>query len=146
MDILALLERLEELVQNATRVPLTGRVMIDPDEVLALVDEMREALPEEIRAAGRVAEAQESILEAARAEAESLVRDAKAYAAQLTDESAVTREAQSKADEIIEQAKRVAKEIRNSSMDYADNLLARVEENLHKAQETVRRGREELHG
>lgn len=144
MDIFALLDRLEELLTNATRVPLTGKVMVDPDELLALVDEMREVLPEEIRQAGRVAEDRERILEDARGEAEALVRDAKVYASQLTDESAVAKEAQQKAEEMIEQAKRVAREIRSGAMDYADDVLHKVEQSLERAYTTVKKSREDL--
>lgn len=144
MDIFALLDRLEEVLTGATRVPLTGKVMVDPDELLALVDEMREVLPEEIRQAGRVAEERERILEEARHEAEAVVRDAKAYASQLTDEAAIAREAQQKAEEMIEQAKRVAREIRAGALDYADDLLHKVEQSLEQAYLTVKKSREEL--
>lgn len=144
MDIFALLDRLEELIASATRVPLTGRVMVDPDQLLAVVDEMREVLPEEIRQAGRVAEDRERILEEARQEAEAMVRDAKAYASQLTDESAVAREAQEKAEEMIEHAKRVAREIRAGALDYADDVLQKVEQSLERAYQTVKKSREDL--
>ncbi len=144
VDIFALLDRLEDLLANATRVPLTGKVMVDPDEALAVVDEMRELLPEEIRQAGRVTEEKERILEAARAEAEALVRDAKVYAGQLTDESAIARDAQEKAEEAIEQAKRVAREIRAGALDYAEDVLHKVEQSLERAYTTVKKSREEL--
>lgn len=146
MDIFALLDRLEDTIQNATRVPLTGKVMVDPEEILSLVDELRAALPEEIRAASRLAGERERILEAARAEAESLVQEAKNFAAQLTDETAVAREARARAEETIEQAKRVAREIRAGALEYARDVLARVEQNLEKACETVRQGRQALQG
>lgn len=146
MDVFTLLERLEELVAGATRVPLTGKVLLDPDAVLALIDELREALPEAIRAAGRVQQERDRILQAAREEAEAIVRDAKAFAAQLTDEQAVAREAQQKAEEMIEQAKRVAREIRAGALAYADELLGRVEQELRQAYEKIARDRAELRG
>jgi len=144
VEIFALLDQLEEAIQNGTRVPLTGKVMLDPEELLALLDQIREALPEELRTAARIAAERDRILQAAREEAETTVREAKNYAAQLADETAVAREAQLKAEETLEQAKRVAREIRLGALEYAEQVLTKVEENLAKAIETVRLSREEL--
>lgn len=144
MDIFSLLDRLEDVIQNATRVPLTGKVMVDPEEVLGILERLRDALPEEIRAASRIADERERILATARAEAEAIVQEAKGYVAHLTDETAVAREARVRAEETIEQAKRVAREIRAGALEYAREVLARVEQNLEKACDTVRQGREAL--
>lgn len=145
MEILALLDRLETLIQDATRVPLTGKVLVDPDEVLNLIDEMRDAMPAEVRAAGQVAATQEEILAGARAEADQLIREAREYVEQLTAESAVLTEARARSEEMVEQAKRVAREIRTGALEYADQILGRLEENVRKAHETIRASREELH-
>lgn len=151
MEIMVLLDRLEELIAQATKVPLTGKVLVDPDEYLALVDEMREMLPQEIRDANRVARDREAIITDAREQAEAQVREAQALAARLTAESAVTREAQAHADEMIDQAKRVAREIRQNALEWADELFARVQPELErvaadsqKAVQAVRKAREEL--
>lgn len=151
MEIMALLDRLEDAIAQATKVPLTGKVLIDPEDYLSLVDEMREMLPQEIRDANRVAREREAILAEAREQAESMVREAQALAQRLTSESAVTREAQAQADELIDQAKRVAREIRQNALEWADELFARVQPDLEriaaetqKAALAVRKAREEL--
>lgn len=149
--MMALLERLEELATQATKVPLTGKVLIDPDEVLAIVDEMRDMLPQEIRDANRVSRDREAIIGEAREQAEATVREAQAVATHLTSEAAVTKEAQEQADELIDQAKRVAREIRQNALEWADDLFARVSPDLEriandtqKAALAVRKAREEL--
>ena len=151
MEIMSLLDRLEDAIAQATKVPLTGKVLIDPEDYLSLVDEMREMLPQEIRDANRVAREREAILTEAREQAESMVREAQSLAQRLTSESAVTREAQAQADELIDQAKRVAREIRQNALEWADELFARVQPDLERiASETqkaalaVRKAREEL--
>jgi cell division septum initiation protein DivIVA len=148
---MAMLDRLEELIAQATKVPLTGKVLVDPDELLALVDEMRELLPQEIRDANRVAREREAILSEAREQAEITVREAQALAAKLTSESAVAKEAQAQADELIDQAKRVAREIRQNALEWADDLFSRVQPDLErlasesqKAAAAIRKAREEL--
>ncbi len=151
MEIMDLLDRLEEMIAQATHVPLTGKVMVDPDEILALIDEMRDELPQEIRDANRVARNREAILSEAREQAEAMVREARTLAAEMTSESAITKEAQAQADELIDQAKRVAREIRQNALEWADELFARFQPDLErvadasqKAAEAVRRAREEL--
>jgi cell division septum initiation protein DivIVA len=151
VEIMALIDRLEELISQATKVPLTAKVLVDPDEFLALVDEMREMLPQEIREANRVARDRENLLAEAREHAETTVREAQALAQRLTAEAAITQEAQTQADELIDQAKRVAREIRQNALEWADELFGRVQPDLErvaadtqKATLAVRKAREEL--
>ena len=151
MEIMALIDRLEEMVSQGTKVPLTGKVLVDPDELLSLVDEMREMVPAEIREANRIARDRESILRESREQAEQTIREAQALAAKLTSEAAVAKEAQSQADELIDQAKRVAREIRQNALEWADELFARTQPDLEriaadtqKAALSVRKAREEL--
>lgn len=151
MDMMALLDRMEELMTQATKVPLTGKVLADPEELLSLVDEMRELLPQEIREANRVARDREAILQEGKEEAEQTVREARALASQLTSEAAIAKEAQAQADELIDQAKRVAREIRQNALEWADELFARVQPDLErvatesqKAALAMRKAREEL--
>ncbi|MDF2630400.1 MAG: hypothetical protein K0R39_4231 [Symbiobacteriaceae bacterium] len=146
-----MLDRLEDAIAQATKVPLTGKVLLDPDELLSLMDEMRELLPQEIRDANRVARDREAILTEARDQAESTVREAQALAARLTAEHSVAQEAQKAADELIDQAKRVAREIRQNALEWADELFGRVQPDLEKvaadtqkAVMAVRKAREEL--
>ncbi|MEW8977771.1 MAG: hypothetical protein AB2385_05125 [Symbiobacterium sp.] len=151
MEIMALIDRLEELVNQATRVPLTGKILMDPDELLSLVDQMREVIPQEVREANRVARDREAILQETREQADQILREAKALAAQLTSEAAVTKEAQNQANELIDQAKRVAREIRQNALEWADELFARTQPELERlaadtqrAVQAVRKAREEL--
>jgi vacuolar-type H+-ATPase subunit H len=151
VEIMALLDRLEELISQATKVPLTHKILLDPEEVLALADEMRDLMPQEIRDASRVSSQKDSILQEAREMAEASLREAKGLATQLTSEAAVTKEAQQQADELIDQAKRVAREIRQNAMEWADDLFSRVQPDLErvsmdsqKAALAVRKARDEL--
>jgi len=151
MVIMALIDRLEEMVTQATKVPLTGKVLLDPDELLALVDEMRELIPQEIREANRIARDREAILRESREQAEQTIREAQALASKLTSEAAVTKEAQQQADELIDQAKRVAREIRQNALEWADELFARAQPQIEalaaeteRAANAIRKAREEL--
>ena len=49
MDILQLIDRLEELFNESKAIPLTRNVMVDEDRMLDIIDQMRIAIPEEVK-------------------------------------------------------------------------------------------------
>ena len=51
MDILQLIDRLEELFNESKNIPLTRNVMVDEDRMLDIIDQMRIAIPEEVKKA-----------------------------------------------------------------------------------------------
>jgi len=80
MDILDVLNELEELVEESTKVPLVGKILIDDDLILDMIDHIRTALPEEMRLAKSVAVERERIIEEARNEAKRMQPDSRVIA------------------------------------------------------------------
>lgn len=80
MKVLELLEEIEEIVDTASGFPLTGKIMIDADELLEIVKEIRTELPEEIQQAQWIKGEQRRILAEAKDEYESVIRDARRQA------------------------------------------------------------------
>ncbi len=146
IGLLELVQRLLALAESAPTVPLTGKVLLDRDDLLALLEALREAIPVEVEQAARLSQLREQILSDSRDEAEAVVREARSFAAQLTDETAIAREAQARADEVIDQSKRVAREIRLGARAYADELLARLEASFEQELQMIRGHRQELNG
>ena len=81
MDILYLLDQLEEVLGGGSRVPLTSRTLVDEQEVLDILDQIRVSIPEELTQARRVTQERDQVMAAAHAEADSILRDADANAA-----------------------------------------------------------------
>ncbi len=144
MDSLALLDRLEALVSESARVPLTSKVIIDEEAVYALIDDLRATLPDEVKQAKWVVKERERLLEEAKRDAEALVKEAEAEAARKAEESSIIQQAKAQADEIISQARKVAQEIRQGANDYAASVLERLEGHLLRTVETIRAGMAEL--
>ncbi len=144
MDSLALLDRLETLVSEAARVPLTSKVIVDEESIYALIDDLRATIPEEVKQAKWVAKERERLLEEAKKDAEELVREAEAEAGRKVGESAVAEQAKAQADEIINQARKIAQEIRQGANDYAASVLEKLEGHLARTIEAVRSGVAEL--
>lgn len=144
VDFMYLLDRLEETLVTGSRVPLMARTLVDEQECLDILDQMRVAMPTEIKEARRVIAERDHILAQAREETERIVRGAEHRASRMVEEHAIVRSAQSRAIQIEEQAEQEAVNIREEADKYAGTLLTRVQERLEQALTNVRAGLREL--
>ncbi len=102
-------DELSRVIENARSVPMSGSCMVPRDQLLDLLDDLRENLPDEVHAAGAIVEQRTEILEQAQAEAE-----------QLTGR---TRE---EADRLVAAARRQREEVLGTARRQRDELLARA--------------------
>lgn len=151
MKLMALLDEVEQFIENSRRLPFTEKVIIDADQLLDYLDQIREALPSEVEEAKRIYRDRERIMKEAREEAEQLLEETRARMARMVENHEVSRQAQGMAEEVVAQARQLAKEIRQGANEYADEVLKKIEEvleqaaaNLEKSIVTVKNGREEL--
>lgn len=143
-DLNGLLDEMEELLDDAPHIPLTGRIIVDMDRLYGLVDRLRKAIPDQVQQAQRVVRDRERILAQAREEAEAILRDARARAEKLTSESAIAQRAEEEAARIVEEARRQSREIRLGAREYAATVLERLEGNIQKCAGVIRQALEEL--
>ncbi|MCX7921261.1 MAG: ATPase [Clostridia bacterium] len=144
MEILAILETLEDVVERSVSVPFSGRSLIDKEEILEIVKEIRLKLPDDIKQAKWVKEERQRILLEAQKEANNIIKDAENKISSLVDEHEITKKAYEQANEIIANAQKNAREIRLGTREYADSILNKVEEILKDTIEVVQNNREEL--
>lgn len=137
MAIEELLDEIENMVLDGSRVPLSHKRVIEEDAMLRLLDDVRNSLPRVLQDAARVMKDKEKILEEARNEGEKLKEQARVYAVSLVDENAIVKQAEKRAEEILEEARRNASEMELSMAGYADNVFDHVENNLQKALQVV---------
>ena len=140
IDIIFLIEQLERLVTSGRNMPLTSNVIIDQARALDLLDQLRVAVPEEVRAAKRINEETERIVERAQEEAERILARAQEQAAFLIEERELTKAAEIKSGEIIADGQREADEIRRGADEYAQSVLVRLEGECIKALQSIKRG------
>ena len=125
-----LIEMLEDIIHDATRVPFGKRSMVDVDKISDIVSDMRMVLPMEIQQAQKVVSDKNNIISEAKREAESIIRKAEQRRAELIEENDVMKEARRRATEIISSAQSRCTDLRVSTNDFADKMLLRVEELL----------------
>jgi cell division septum initiation protein DivIVA len=140
IDIIFLVERLESLLANGKKLPLTNNVVVDQNAALGLIDELRAAVPEEVRAAKRINSEGERIIDKAQEESERIIGRAQEQAAFLIDERGLTDAADAQSLTIIERAERDADEIRRGADEYAVNVLVGLEGDLVKTLASVKKG------
>ena len=143
-DIIFLVERLESIIANGKKLPLTNNVVIDQAAALGLIDELRVAVPEEVRAAKRINSEGERIIEKAQDEAERIVGRAQEQAAFLIDERGLTQQAEAESRRIIGEAEADAEEVRRGADEYAVNVLVGLEGDVVKTLQSIKRGIELL--
>src|SRR6187399_2654957 len=119
IDIIFLVERLESLIANGKKLPLTTNVVVDQNAALGLIDELRVAVPEEVRAAKRINSEGERIIEKAQEEAERIVARAQEQAAFLIEERGLTEAADAESRRIIGIAEDESAEVRRGADEYA---------------------------
>lgn len=144
INLVVLLEQLEELVEKAPEIPLTGKVLLDADELLDLIDQIRSSVPEEVRRAEAVSVERERVIAEGQQKAERIIAQAEEYAAKLIRESEIHRQAEQEARRILDEASQRAQEITRGAEDYADQVLSNLQEALEKTLSVVTKGREEL--
>ena len=144
MEIFTLLESLEDLLEKSRGVPFSNKCIMDKDEVLDIIKEIRLKLPDELKQAKWVKEERQRILVEAQKEADDIIKEAENRIISMIDEHEITRKAYEKKVEIIETANEMSREISKGTKDYADNVLAGIEVALEDALRVVQNNRREL--
>lgn len=139
-----LLEDLESLVMNALKVPFTNKKMIEEEELLQIIDDLKESMPTELEQSKKVLAEKEKIIADAQHHADSMVAQAKDYIAKLTEESELVRQAQEHANQIILNANQSSEELKSSSITYAGDVLKYVESTLEKTLSSIKQNRDSL--
>jgi hypothetical protein len=141
MDILHLIDRLEMLItEKSFRIPFTSNVIIQEDEFLDIIDQMRVSIPEEVKLAKRTEAERDRLLLQAQEEADRLIDMARDKAKAMTEDHELITFARQRAQDIEEEAKLHAEEIIADSDEYIVDQLGELEEQLMKTLTTVRNG------
>lgn len=140
MDILQLIDRLEELFNESKNIPLTRNVMVDEDRMLDIIDQMRIAIPEEVKKAQQLLGQRDRVLAQAQEEANRTLDLARQKADQLVTRDMVVQEAQRRAEQILAQARADAENTRSDADDYVMRSLTQLQAELERISNQVANG------
>jgi hypothetical protein len=150
-DIDFLVDRLEKLVQDSSRIPLTDKLMVEEEAILRLIDQLRTVIPAQIREAQRVLQDRDAIIAQGEEKAAGIVKLAKEQSDQMVGENAVLLRAEQERMSIIEraeaeaakmraQAAKDAEQTRAQADSYALDVLRDLERNIANYQRTIANG------
>jgi cell division septum initiation protein DivIVA len=130
MDVIKLLEYLHEIVETSSKVPMTGKVVMDKKETLEIIENIIHHLPDALKKAQWVIEEKERILSEAIQEAENLKKENLNILKKQIENHDITREANMRAEEIVASAQKNAKAMRLGARDYANEILNELDREL----------------
>lgn len=140
MDILHLIDRLEELFNESRPIPFTHNVIVDEDRMLDLIDQMRVAIPEEVKKSQQILAQKDRILAQAQEEANRTLAIAREKSEQLIERDAIAQSAQARADQIVAQIAADADIQRQEADQYVIDTLQKLEMELERYLNQVRNG------
>ncbi|MDD7305927.1 MAG: ATPase [Peptoniphilaceae bacterium] len=154
-NINELINEIEDIMDEASSVPFSRKVSVDPDEIYEITKEMRESLPEEIKSAQWVESEKDRILSEAKSEAKSVIdkanndistfkEQARNQYQQMVSEHEITMQAKQEANRIIQEAKTEALSIRKQSYDYVDRLFSSSAENFSQLAQSLDKNRRHI--
>ncbi|MGD2157471.1 MAG: hypothetical protein PVG14_06835 [Anaerolineales bacterium] len=146
MDILHLVDRLEELFNNSRPIPFTHNVIVDEDRMLDLIDQMRVAIPEEVKKAQQLLAQRDRLLAQAQEEANRTIALAREKSEQLVERDSIVEAAMVRAQEIETQAYAEAESIRLEADRYVIDTLTSLETELERSLTEARNGIMALQG
>ena len=144
MDVRELIDRLDDLVKQAKHMPFSDDVRVNEQLIRGMLEEIRAALPEEIKEARWIVQERQELLSEAKREAERIAEQAREHQAELVSRHELIRQAQHAAQEIIERGRAHERELRLGADNYADETLATLELNLAQRVAAIQRGRGRL--
>jgi F0F1-type ATP synthase membrane subunit b/b' len=140
MDILHLVDRLEELLNQSRPLPFTHNVIVDEDRMLDIIDQMRVAVPDEVKKAQQLLSQRDRILAQAQEEANRTLAIAREKSEQLLERDSIVQAAQARADQVINQARIDMDKERQEADQYIVDSLSRLEMELERTLTQVRNG------
>lgn len=144
MDVHDKLDEITRLIEDARAMPMSASALVNRAELLGLLDELRELLPEELHHADLLLSDREAVVEQGRSQAEQLLNQARSEHDRLVEQTEVVASARQRAAQVQQQAQAEATRLLTEADDYVDRKLGDFEITLEKLTQQVQRGRQHL--
>ena len=142
-----LLEDLDDVLDDATSIPLSKMYAVDVDKIKTIIEDIRLNTPQETKQAKAIVDSRNNILEEAKKEAADIIAKAKeqgdAYIADAQNQASdILGNATNQANEMVTTAQNKSREMLTAVNNYADDTLLAIDDSLYKALSDVRRIRQ----
>ena len=131
MNVSELLDTIEDALEESANVPLSGgKLIVEVEQIRDYLDEVRAALPGELRQAQQIVHDRAQIVDSANAQAQAIVKKAEERARILVSDAEIVKAAQQRAAEITVAAQTEARTLRQTVTDYCENMLRTTEDTM----------------
>lgn len=137
MKFKELIDELEEIIEDASKIPLSGKCMVDKEEIFTIIEQIRLTYPEDIKQAEYVKKERDRILQDAQKEAQIITEEAKNKAAKMVDDSEIVNTAKQRANEIINDAQNTGNDIVNKATTQANEINQQKRKEINDYQDEV---------
>jgi hypothetical protein len=128
-----LIDELEDVLAEGTRVPFSRRLLVDEERILTIIDRMRVAVPEAVKQARLVVQERDRLLD-----------QAQARVVQVMEEHGIDKVVESERQRLLQEAERESASVRAGADAYAREVLQELDEQLVRLLTNVRNGLESL--
>ncbi|MGH3682204.1 MAG: hypothetical protein ACRDT2_18360 [Natronosporangium sp.] len=145
MDPLDRIDEIVATVESARAVPMSRNCLVDRNELIGALEELRVELPGELRRAGNLLVERDKILDAGKREADRIIAEGEQEHGRLVSVHEVMVSAEHEANRLLTEARDEAQRLRDEVDDYVDTALANFEQFLTRALASIERGRDKMH-
>lgn len=140
----ALIDELYDALERSTKLPLINKSLTDVSEMISILDELSENLPEEIAQARAIVSDRNTIIEEAKKEAENIIKNAQTKAEFLVSQEEVTKNANEQAAALIEETQQKVREMKKAANDYVDDIMLRTDDAIAASLSEIRQTRQNI--
>ena len=141
-DVQHLVDMLFDMIDEAKSAPLSSeKCLINRDEALDLIDEIRAQLPAELKRAQELIRAKDEYVANAKRDVDRMMQKAELDVKNKVSESEVTTAAREKGREIIKRAENRTREMYRVANEYTEDALRRTEEAIQMALDEIKQSR-----
>ena len=139
MDILYLVDRLENLIAGSRRMPLVNQIMLKESDILNIIEQMRTAIPDEIKQSRRIIQDKERILAQAQADASALLARAREESERVMNREGLLHAAEERSKEMLRRAEEQSEQLKIEADAYVAETLRALREHLSNIEMEVGR-------
>ncbi len=144
MNVIDLISSMEDIIVEG-QIPLfKSKSMVNIDEFLEMLDELKNLLPQELQAANHLRSEKNKLIIEAQQEAQTLIEDVSKEADRLVMESDITQGAFMKSKEIMNETEAEMAELKQGTYEYLAAKMDELSSSLLRMNAEIKASRREL--